>query len=159
MSEQSLNPSSDSISLTELLRALISLEREAKAAEEVAKELKSALQEMRVQVAERMALDGCDGMKIDGVSVFPRTDLYATFRPDGLDDEQVDELLARHGLEHLRKLTIHGGQFRSAMREIVNEAREAEVDLAVRDAVEALPEDLRPHVRIYEETRAMTRKA
>ena len=142
-------------------RRLIELEAEAKKAGEQARVAKQAAESAREALALRMMAEGCDGAKVDGRTVYLRTDLFASMQLGEIEKAgtTVREVLEANDMGFLVKETVDARSFKSALRELVNQAREDNLELMTQDAQAAIPEGLRPFVRTYEETRARTRKA
>lgn len=152
------DPSVSEISLQDDCRKLIALEQEAEATKNAAKEAAQKLDVQRRIVAERMTFDGVSKLGVDGRTVFPRTTLFAKTRFTGLSNSDIESLLNDHGLASLLKATVNAQSFGSAVREMVNQARENDESLVGQSPELALPETLRAYVHCYEETKACVRK-
>lgn len=151
------SPASDT-TLIDDCRQLIALEREAKATKERADEARKAAETQRHVVAERLTFEGVDRISVDGCTVFPKTQLFASPRFSGMTNSDIASVLNDHGLAALLKATVNAMSFRAAIKEMVETAREMDESLIGQNPEDALPETLRPYVHIFEETTASVRK-
>lgn len=128
----------------ELVRAWIHAENKRK---EMQKELDD--QKARVATLEEQALlyltdEDLDGVKLEGKTVFIRTDRFASINKE--DEETAFELLEKYGADFLIKTSVNANSLKGWVKEYIEEHGE-------------LPEDLKEVLNIFEKPRVRMRKA